>query len=117
MKVYLGRVTRTKPDGMGGDITYYNNLYATYGVVENRTEDGLYAIYDWAAVEIDPTTSAGEGDEPMTKTYGPSTVIQEGPSTGELLGRIDDNINFFGGVIAKVNLIVPVGPGSEIIPE
>ena len=41
MKVYLTRVERELDNGIGGEVTYYNNLYATYGTVEGRTEDGM----------------------------------------------------------------------------
>lgn len=109
MNTYLTRTERQVSDGMGGFITYYNNLYYINGsgVVQGRTEDGMYAIYSWQAVEIDPRTG-------LSRTYLPSTIIEEGVDAGQSLGVIDDNTSLWAGIISKVSLIVPTSPGTEV---
>ena len=107
---YLTRVERSIPDGMGGSIIYYNNLYTYLGGLNRivgRTDDNQYAIYEWYAVEIDPQT----GSEIV---YSADSIATTGPTTGDPVGFIDDTQNFFGGVIAKVSLVVTTSPGSEV---
>ena len=106
---YLTRTERQISDGMGGFITYYNNLYYVDGsaTVQGRTADGMYAIYSWQALEIDPRTG-------LSRQYDQSTLIEEGEDSGQPLGLIDDTVSFFGGVIDKVSLIVETSPGTEV---
>ncbi len=109
MRTFLTRTERSIPDGMGGDITYYNNLYYVDGsaIVQGRTEDGMYAIYSWQAIEVDPRTK-------LERIYDQSVLIEDGVDANQPLGMIDDNVSFFGGVIDKVSLIVPTSPGAEV---
>jgi hypothetical protein len=109
MNTYLTRTEREISDGMGGFITYYNNLYYVDGsaIVQGKTEDGMYAIYSWQAIEIDPRTG-------LSRQYDQTTLIEEGEDAGQPLGLIDDATNFFSGVNTKVSLIVPTSPGSEV---
>jgi hypothetical protein len=107
MNEYLTRTVRELPDGMGGEVTYYNNLYFVpgNGIVQGRTEDGMYIIYSWQALEVDPRTG-------LSRTYDQYTLTDAGVP----LGLIDDNVSFTAGVVAKVELIVPTSPGAEVTP-
>jgi hypothetical protein len=109
MRTFLTRTERQISNEMGGFITYYNNLYYVDGsaIVQGRTEDGMYAIYSWQAIEIDPRTK-------LFFIYDQSTLIEDGDDAGQPVGMIDDATNFFDGVRTKVSLIVPTSPGSEV---
>jgi hypothetical protein len=106
---FLTRAVRYLPDGMGGDIQYYNNIYGLQGAVIGRTDDGMYAIYDWVALEVDPRTG-------LDSIYNQDTLALIGPTTGEPLGLIDDSIGYYSGIITKVSLVVETSPGSEVTP-
>lgn len=108
MNEFLTRTERQISDGMGGFITYYNNLYFVPGnsQVVGRTEDGMYWIYTWQALEVDPRTG-------LSRVYSDSTLTD----AGEPLGLIDDSTSFSAGIISRVGEIVPTSPGSEVTPE
>jgi len=106
MRAYLTRVERFLTV-MGQPEIYYNNLYTTFGQVVGRTDDGLYGIYSWSAIEIDPRTG-------LERVYDMNSIATTGGNNGKAVGEINDTLNFFGGVIAKVSEVVPTSPGNEI---